>query len=185
MSGRGPGRRALLRLAAGAGAALLTAGHTPYGQWVVYRQKHLLIGCHKADPETYALAQRVVARLAERLPAASARVARAPHAGRLASLLGTEQLGVAVLESADALAMSAGSGGFSAYGPVPLGLLLPLSGRLLVARDSFRADHAWLVTEALAGSELAPAAKPEAPGGLPWHPGSRAFLDGGPEPRVD
>jgi len=45
-------RRRALRLSVGAAAALLLSGHTPYRQWVVYRKKHLLIGCHKADPET-------------------------------------------------------------------------------------------------------------------------------------
>ena len=42
-------RRHALRLSVAAVATLLLSGHTPYGQWVVYRKKHLLIGCHKAD----------------------------------------------------------------------------------------------------------------------------------------
>ena len=107
-------RRHALRLSVAAVATLLLSGHTPYGQWVVYHQKHLLIGCHKADPETYELAKRVVALLAEHLPAAKSRVARAPDAGRLASLLGTAQLAVATLSGADAAAMLAGSGRFAA-----------------------------------------------------------------------
>ena len=54
-------RRFALRLSVGAAAALLLGGHTPYGQWVVYRKKHLLIGCHKEDAETYRLAKSIVA----------------------------------------------------------------------------------------------------------------------------
>ena len=94
----------------------LVAGHTPYGQWQVYRQKHLLIGCHREDPETYDLAQQVVATLDERLPEAAARPARARTAGRLASLLGTDQLKLAVLSEEDAAAMAVGAGRFAPYG---------------------------------------------------------------------
>ncbi len=182
-------RRTALRLSIGAAAALLLGGHTPYGQWVVYRKKHLLIGCHKLDPETYYLAKRVVALLAEHLPAAKSRVARAPDAGRLASLLGTAQMAVAVLSPADAAAMLAGTGRFEPYGAVPLRLLMPVAGRLLIARSDFPARHAWLVTGALTGTELAPA--PQSAGvplgdpGILWHPGSVTFLEGRPEPGDD
>ena len=168
---------------------LLLSGHTPYGQWVVYRKKHLLIGCHKADPETYDLAKRVVALLAAHLPAAKSRAARAPDAGRLASLLGTAQMDVAILSVSDAAAMMQGTGRFEAYGAIALRALTPIAGRLLLARADFPERHAWLVTGALVGSELVPA--PERPGdpvsypGIPWHPGSLAFLEGRPEPGDD
>ncbi|MEL7174652.1 MAG: hypothetical protein AAFN05_17015, partial [Pseudomonadota bacterium] len=62
------------------------AAHTPYGQWVVYRQKHLLIGAHRGDARTYEQAKAVVAALEVELPAAAARVARGPHPQRIASL---------------------------------------------------------------------------------------------------
>jgi hypothetical protein len=181
-------RRALglgLRLAGGTAAALLLGGHTPYGQWVVYRKKHLLIGCHRSDPQTYALAKRVVRLLEEHLPAARSRVARAPDAGRLASLLGTAQMDVAILGRADAAAMLQGSGSFAPYGAIDLRALTPLDGRLLIARADFPERHAWLVTAALAATDVAPAADPSGDPGIPWHPGSRAFLEGGPEPGVD
>ena len=174
-----------LRLGIGAGAALLLSGHTPYGQWVVYRKKHLLIGCHKADPGAYELAKQVVAELEAHLPAAKSRVARAPHAGRLASLLATAQMDVATLSKAEAAAMQEGSGDFAPYGAVALRLLLPLGDRLLVARSDFPERHAWLVTAALAGTELAPDVETAEAVDLPWHPGSRAFLEGLPEPASD
>lgn len=175
-------RRRVLRLLAGTAAAPLLSGHTPYGQWVVYRKKHLLIGCHKADPETYALAKRAVALLATHLPAAKSRVARAPDAGRLASLLGTAQMQVAILSRSDAEGMRQGTGRFTAYGAIALQLLTPVAGRLLVARADFPERHAWLVTGALVGSDLAPArARPGDPA-IPWHPGSLAFVEGRPEP---
>ena len=178
-------RRQALRLTAGAAAGLLLGGHTPYGQWVVYRKKHLLIGCHKADPETYDLAKRVVALLAEHLPAAKSRVARAPEAGRLASLLGTAQMDVAILSDPDAAAMLQGSGRFKPYGAIALRALTPVDGRLLIARADFPESHAWLVTGALAGTDLAPALESPVDPGIPWHPGSLAFLEGRPEPGDD
>ncbi|NNG05858.1 MAG: twin-arginine translocation signal domain-containing protein [Inquilinus sp.] len=175
-------RRRALKATAAAAAALLLSGHTPYGQWTVYRRKHLLIGSHRGDPETYDLAKRVEAVLAEHLPAASARVARAPHAGRLASLLGTEQMEVAILDAADAAAMRDGSGAFAPYGPIALSVVAAVGNRLLVARADFPDRHAWLLTAALAGTDLAPAAARPAHSSLPWHPGSVAFLEGRSEP---
>jgi hypothetical protein len=51
-------RQAAGRLVAAAALVMLLGGHTPYGQWVVYRKKHLVIGCHREDPATYELANR-------------------------------------------------------------------------------------------------------------------------------
>jgi len=178
-------RRQFIRLSAVTAAAPLLSGHTPYGQWVVYRKLHLLIGCHKADPETYALAKQVVALLAKHLPAAKSRIARAPDAGRLASLLGTAQMQVAILSIPDATAMLRGNGGFEAFGAIALRALTPVDGRLLVARAAFPERHAWLVTGALAGTELAPARVPPGNSPIPWHPGSLAFLEGRSEPGGD
>lgn len=178
-------RRRVLRGALAIAAGLLLSGHTPYRQWVVYRKKHLLIGCHRADPETYDLAKRAVALLEEHLPAARARVARAPDARRLASLLGTGQMEVATLDAADARAMLEGTGRFVPYGPLGLRLLTPLGGRLLVCRADVPERHAWLVTGALTGTELAEAVSPTLNAAVPWHPGSRAFLEGRPEPEDD
>jgi len=178
-------RRDLLRLILLAAGATIAGGHTPYGQWVVYRKKHLLIGCHRADPVTYDLAKRVVAVLAEHLPAAKSRVARAPDAGRLASLLGTAQMEVATLSNADVAAMLSGAGRFKAYGAIPLRILTPVDDRLLVARADFPARHAWLVASALAGSELASASQRSDDTSIPWHPGSVAFLNGQPQPADD
>lgn len=178
-------RRRVLWGGAAAAMVMLLGGHTPYGQWVVYRKKHLLIGCHRGDPETYALAKRIEDVLAEHLPAARARVARAPHAGRLTSLLGTDQLEVAVIGTAEAAAMLQGSGDFAPYGAVALRLLLPLGGHALVARADFPDRHAWLVSGALLGTALTPAsARPGAPT-IPWHPGSRAVFEVAPQPATD
>jgi hypothetical protein len=175
-------RRQLLRLPLPGALVMLLGAHTPYGQWVVYRRKHLLVGCHWRDPRTYELAGQVVRLLDEHLPEASARVARAPDAGRIASLIGTDQMEVAVLDRAEAAAMAEGSGGFAPYGPIGLRLLAPVGDRLLLAAADFPGRHAWLVTGALLGTDLAPPWVEWDDGILPWHPGSAAFLEGRPEP---
>lgn len=170
-------RGALAGLAALAAAP--AAGHTLYGQWVVYRRKHLLIGCHRADMRTSHAAQAVIDALAEALPEAKARMARARRADRLASLLVTDQLQLAVLTSAEARSMAAGDGPFAPYGPAPLTSLAMLDDLVLTARASFPARHAWLVAAALDHS-LAPPAEPQA--SPPVHPGAAAYRDGAPEP---
>ena len=172
-------RRDGLKLTLVAAAGLALGGHTPYGQWVVYRMEHLVIGCHRDDPRTYELAQLVVAALDDHLPEASARVARARFAGRLASLLGTDQLQVAILEEAEAAAMLEGVGDFAPYGAVELSMLARLDNRLLVARRDFPDRHAWLVSAALSDSGLSAADDDAAtPSALDWHPGSLAFRNG-------
>jgi hypothetical protein len=141
-----------------------------------------VIGCHRDDPETYALAKQAVDVLAEHLPEAQARVARAPDAGRIASLIGTGQMEVAVLAAEDALDMIAGRDRFAPYGAIPLAALAPLGARVLVARADFPQRHAWQVTAALEDSALTGALAANADFGIAWHPGSRARIEGRPMP---
>jgi hypothetical protein len=166
-----------LALAAGAKPAL---AHTPYGQWVVYRKKHLLVGAHRADPRTYDLAKELAALLLEHLPESRSRVARAPTAERIASLIGTEQLDIAVLARADAAGMLRGSGRFRPYGAIALQLLAELGPHQLVAHERFPMRHAWLVAGAVHPSFIGNAQIADA--GLDWHPGALAFIRGEPEP---
>ena len=142
-------RRAMFAgLAAGCLAPAANA-HSLYNQWVVYRKKHLLIGSHREDPVTYDLAQEVASVLEHLVPEAKARAARAPHAERLASLLGTGQMEIAVLAAGDVSGMQDGAGRFAPYGRIPLNLVADLSDRLLVAPETFPAHHAWLVSAAM------------------------------------
>ena len=169
----------------GVAAALLyplLGAHAPYEQWVVYRKKHLLIGCHRQNARGYELAKQVVAVLAEELPAAKARVARAPRAERVASLLGTAQLDVALLAPETASLMRIGKGPFKPYGPVELQLLGWIEDQLLIARSAFRPDHAWLVTDALVHAETLSHRAAKADLGLDWHEGSQAYWEGRPRP---
>lgn len=178
-------RRRLLQGLGAAAAATLLSGHTPYGQWTVYRLKHLLIGCHREDPTTYDLAKQVVAVLGDHLPSAKSRVARAPTAGRLASLLGTDQLHVAVLGWQHAARMAAGKAEFKPYGAIPLQLVTPLGERALIAHSSLPKRHIWLVAAALSESALVTGPSVSGENTLPWHPGAEAFRNGEPEPATD
>lgn len=174
-----PNRRAALGLilAAGAGAA---AAHTPYRQWVVYRQRHLVIGSHRGDLRTFELAEAAVAALASALPEASARVARGPRAERMAALLGTGQLSVAVLAADEAAAMAAARPPFADYPPTPLAALAALEDPYaLFARPDLPDGHAWLIAEALHWSGLARAPGPLA---LATHPGAAAYWRRDPLP---
>jgi len=146
------------------------AAHTPYRQWVVYRRRHLLIGCHRGDAEAYPRAKALEAWLAEALPEARARTARAPDAARLASLFATDQLQLGLLRAFEVTAMRAGRDPFAPYGAVPLRPLGRLGGHLLCAVPAFPGAHVDLVLSALAtaGPGLRPA--PPDAGAAPLHP---------------
>lgn len=177
-------RRSFLRGLAAIPVASSTGwAHTPYGQWVTYRRKHLLIGCNKLDPATYELAKILMAELAHSLPDASARIARAPRPQRIASLMGTDQLDIAILAEAEAMQMMRGDGIFKPYGPIPIGLLARFEGeKLLIAHEKFKAGHAWLV--AAAAHETSVVAKAASSQDMPidWHAGAKEWQQGNPMP---
>ena len=163
-------RRDWLIGAAALAVAPAARAHTPYRQWVVYRERHLLIGCHKRDPAAYDRAKAIEAWLAEALPDARARTARAPDAARLASLFATDQLQLGLLRAEEAAAMGAGRDPFAPYGAVPLTALAGLGEHLLCAVAGFRDDHGELLLDALAGGAPALRPLPPAGGAPPPHP---------------
>ena len=172
------------------GALVFGVGHTPYRQWTVYRQRHLLVLTSKTDPRSYTLGKRVAAVLAAYLPSSKARVVRAPYLRRVASLIITKQLDIAILSRENTAAMAEGREPFDELEPVALRVIVGLGQYLLVCREDFRAYHAYLVAEALSRhqDELpvpVSAEETEATGGdvmLSMHPGARAFFDGRPPP---
>jgi len=168
-------RRRLLKTAAALGVWSLTSGHTPYKQWAVYRRKHLLIGANKADPPTYDLGKRLATLLAETLPASKARVARAPHAWRLASLLTSDQIELILLGEKDLKGFRDGNGGFEAFGPTDLRVLYRFGDYWLVSRPDFPDDHAVIVTQTITEHGAALAKRQGFPDGdapVPAHAGA-------------
>ena len=152
--------------------------HTLYNQWVVFRQKHLVIGSHRQDSATYEVAKQIVAILNNKLPKASARVARAPTAGRIASLIGTNQMQVALLSYADAIDIAAGNGTFKPYGEIDIKALFLAKQYVLIGRADIPEKHSWLIAHALNGSELASVDDIVPP--VPWHQGTIQYRAGQP-----
>lgn len=142
-------RRRLLELALVPLLWAVGTGHTPYKQWSVYRKTHLLILTNKRQSGSFELGQALAAILAEHLPESRARAARAPHSERVASLLSSEQLDVALLPPAEAVAMLKGAPPFAGYGPTPLRSLATVDAFLLVCRSDFPKAHAYLISATL------------------------------------
>lgn len=177
-------RRAALKIALGGAAWLLCGAHTPYGQWQVYRRRHLLVGTSKADAPTYPLGQRIVEVLASRLPESSARVTRGPNAWRLASLITSGQLELVLLSTSDVAALRDGRSPFEAFGATRLCALFAFGAHWLVCRPDFPERHAYLVVETLATHWEAPPGETPDPARapVPVHPGALAYLRGEPLP---
>ena len=178
-----PSRRAFLtcglRVAGCLGLWVALAAHTPYRQWTVYRQRHLLILASKTDPEGFKLCQAVAETLAEHLPDSRARPSRAPNFARVASLLGTRQMEVAVLPRGEAAAL--GAGDLAGSGPFGLLRLFDFGAHVFVSRAEFPDAHAYLVVRALDEHRAQLPVKWAAPAGpddssLPPHPGALEYL---------
>ena len=88
-------RRLAIKMTMAALAAAAVGGHTPYGQWTVYRRRNLFIVASRTDEAALALARAVVDGLSLELPESRAKVTRATDPVRIASLLATGQLDVA------------------------------------------------------------------------------------------
>ena len=178
-------RRQFLQAGLIATAWFATGAHTPYRQWQVYRQRHLLIGTSKADAPTYPLGQRIAELLAVHLPESSARVTRGPDPWRLASLLTTGQIEVVLLAAGDVAALRDGRAPFAAFGPTDLNVLFGFGDYFLVCRPDFPPHHAYQVVQTLAeNADVIPGARSVQASAtpVPIHAGARAYVLGEPMP---
>jgi len=178
-------RRRFLSLAAGSAAVLLLSGHSPYRQWIVYRETHLIILTSRDDPGADELGEKFAAIVRAALPDSRAAVGRGPRVQRIASLISTRQAAVAVVSWPNALAMYHGEGPFQEYGALPLRVLVQNESYRLVCRDDFLPQHGFLLTEALmengGGLELSiPRRGAAESGDIPPHVGALAFAEGRP-----
>ncbi len=161
-------------------------GHTPYRQWVVFRERHLFVVTGRTDGMSYELGKRVAKVLAAHLPDSRARVTRAPNMERIGSLISTKQFDVALLSRHHAVAMLHGSAPFKEFGPVPLRAIIELGDYLLVCRADFPERHAYLVAKTLTSHRAKlpsaypgkPQAAAETTAAVPLHPGVSAFIEG-------
>lgn len=145
--------------------------HTPYPQWKVYRQRHLFIVVNKGDADAEELGHAVAQILMTDLPASRAMITRAPNAARIARLISTKQLDVALLTEAEVAALTLTE-------PVELRTLAKFGNYLLLCRDDFPARHAYLIAQTLGQhrEQLAIAPWTEKPEAFPpWHSGAIHF----------
>ena len=184
-------RRAFLKSALIAASVAFASGHAPYRQWKIYRKRYLLILTSRTEAASYPLGKRVAEVLATHLPSSKARVTRAPHTQRVASLISTKQMEVAILSRDDAAALLVGRAPFAEFDPVSLRTIIGLGDYLLICRDDFPALHAYLVAATLSRNrdELPATVSPGEVGPVdpdatvPTHPGARAYFEGRPPPR--
>ena len=178
-------RRQFLSLAVASAGSVLLCGHSPYRQWIVYRETHLVILTSRDDLAGDDLGERIAAIVREALPDSKAVVGRGPRVQRIASLISTRQAEVGVVSRTNALAMFRGDEPFRQYGAIPLRVLVQNDAYRLVCRDDFLLQHGFLLCEALTekGRDLGLAIpRPEAvdAGDIPPHVGALAFAEGRP-----
>lgn len=188
-------RRQVLSLAAASAGWVLLTGHSPYRQWMVYRETHLVILTSRDDLGADDLGEKFAAIVRGALPDSKAVVGRGPRVQRIASLISTRQAEVGVVSRPNALAMYHGEGPFQEYGAIPLRVLVQNETYRLVCRDDFLPQHGYLLAEALmehavteraskeTGSDLGlsvPGRNAADNGEIPPHVGALAFAEGRP-----
>lgn len=182
-------RRQFLSLTAGSAGWVLLSGHSPYRQWIVYRETHLIILTSRDDLGADDLGEKFAAIVRGALPDSKAAVGRGPRVQRIASLISTRQVAVGVVSRPNALAMYHGEGPFQQYGAIPLRVLVQNDVYRLVCRDDFLPQHGFLLAEALMenGRDLGlsiPGHDAVDTGDIPPHVGALAFAEGRPlDPR--
>jgi hypothetical protein len=154
--------------------------HTPYRFWDVFRKRNMVILTSHQDYTGDDIGDLWVATLRQNLPLSRALVSRTQDLGRMASLLKTDQVKLAVLSHEDARQMFAGDAPFESFKPLELQIMVDNGKYLLVTRPDVPLYHGYLVTRALMDS--AASLKLTDPGtgrhGMAIHPGALAFYKG-------
>jgi len=176
-------RRQFLSVAAASAGSVLLCGHSPYRQWMVYRETHLMILTSRDDLGGDDLGEKIAAIVRGALPDSRATVGRGPRVQRIASLIATRQAEVGVVSRPNAMAMFHGDEPFRQYGAIPLRVLVQNDAYRLVCRDDFLSEHGFLLAEALMenGRDLGlsiPGRDAVDGGDIPPHVGALAFAEG-------
>ncbi len=140
-----------------------TWAHSPWGQYAVYRQKHLLILSTRDDPESYGYSKILVEAINGGAPEADARPARAINLERAYNLLRTDQFQFALLSPQNIEEMRSASGAFEGKSPIDLKTLYSFGELEFVVVADFPSNLAAIVTDAILNnlSSLPQAAAPE------------------------
>jgi hypothetical protein len=126
-----------------------TIAHTPYGQWDVFRQRHLQILTSRSDLIGDAVADTWVAIIADHLPKSNAMVSRSRTSVGVASLLKTDQAKLAVLSHDQADALFNAKSPFEDYAPMPMQVLVDDGAYVLLARDDLPLEHGYVLVATL------------------------------------
>ncbi|MFZ2738288.1 MAG: hypothetical protein WBI20_01385 [Burkholderiaceae bacterium] len=159
--------------------------HTPYRFWDVFRKQNMQILTSHADYTGDDVGEDWVAVLRENLPLSRAMVSRAHDIPRIASLLKTNQVKIAVLSYLHARLLFTGEPPFEEFAPLPLNILVDNGKYLLVTRPDLPLYHGYLLTVALmeAANKLQLINPGKGRFGMALHAGSKAFFNGEkPEP---
>ena len=127
----------------------LAMAHTPYRFWDVFRKRNLQILTSHGDYTGDETGDVWVATLREKLPLSRAMVSRTQYMTRMASLLKTDQVKIAVLSYQHAQQMSTGEPPFEEYAPLKLDILVDNGKYLLVTLPNLPLYHGYLITTAL------------------------------------
>ena len=128
---------------------IILSSHSPWGQYLAYREQHLLIMSTREDAPTYPYSKILVEVLDEVLPEASARPARARTFKRVQSLFSTNQMPLVLLSKKNAIDLINGEGPFKQYGSADAEVVYFFDDLVLLAQPNFPDRFAWLLTDAI------------------------------------
>lgn len=151
-------RRGCLKLFTLTGVAWIGSGHASYRQWIVYRSERLMIVAGRWEPGAFPLTQEISTDINRAVPESRAEASRAPRLKRIARLILTRQIELAVVSLDEARQIAMGEGAVQSVGPVPLRVLVFLRDPyVLVCHADFDREKAYLTVFGLfdeAGSAL-------------------------------
>jgi len=142
----------------------LASAHSPWGQYTVYRQKHLLIMSSKADSESYPYSEILVNVINQEEPSARARPARARDLNRCYDLFLTDQMQFMLLPKESSEQMREATGLFSSRQPLPMKTVYEFGNLVLSVRSDMDINVIRIITYAILErlDELPRAASPTA-----------------------
>ena len=129
------------------------SAHSPWGSYLNYRAKHLLIMSVKTDAPTYPFSELLINYINKELPEAQSRPARAKDFERVQSLFSTQQMPLVLLSKQNAKDLINGEGQFKEFGSTEALVLYGFGDLILLIQPSLPNRHAWLLLNALKKSK--------------------------------
>ena len=127
----------------------MAKAHSPWGQYAVYRQKHLLVLSTRDDADSYGYSKLLVDAINKSAPEASARPARAINLERAYNLLRTDQFQFALLSTTNIESMRLATGAFSGRPSVDLKTIYKFDHLEFAVVADFPEELVAIVTDAV------------------------------------